>query len=153
MLYFALYLITFSRFFPEKLVVIRLIVKNPLFRKPFHPIAHDHLCFYSLSWKTGIKFQSCFLKFDNHRAFFQTKFRAMNKGYLFSVIQALRKGLKVGWGIIYPSHGFDRVTVTDYLTQCQICIGYPLTSQSDPKGPGTSKLGWRYFEHYKVDRN
>ena len=37
-------------------------------------------------------------------------------------------------------------------TQCQICIGYPLTSQSDPKGPGTSKLGWRYFEHYKVDR-
>ena len=39
------------------------------------------------------------------------------------------------------------------LTQCQICIGYPLTSQRDPKGPGTSKLGWRYFEHYKVDRN
>ena len=39
------------------------------------------------------------------------------------------------------------------LSQCQICIGYPLTSQSDPKGPGTSKLGWRYFEHYKVDRN
>ena len=27
----------------------------------------------------------------------------MNKGYLFSVIQAGRKGLKVGWGIIYPS--------------------------------------------------
>ena len=77
----------------------------------------------------------------------------MNKGYLFSVIQALRKGLKVGWGIIYPSHGCDRVTVTDYLTQCQICIGYPLTSQSDLKGPGTSKLGWRDLEDSKVDRN
>ena len=86
--------------------------------------------------QTGIKFQSCFLKFDNHRAFFsqytQTKFRAMNKGYLLKVFQAQRNRLKVGWGIIYPSHGFNRVTVTDYLTQCQICIGYPLTSQSDP---------------------
>ena len=39
------------------------------------------------------------------------------------------------------------------ISQCQICIGYPLTSQSDPKGLGTSKLVWRYFEHYKVDRN
>jgi hypothetical protein len=24
---------------------------------------------------------------------------------------------------------------------------------SDLKGPGTSKLDWRYFEHNKVDRN
>ena len=24
---------------------------------------------------------------------------------------------------------------------------------SDFKGPGTSKLDWRYFEHNKVDRN
>ena len=24
---------------------------------------------------------------------------------------------------------------------------------SDLKGPGTSKLNWRYFEHNKVDRN
>ena len=24
---------------------------------------------------------------------------------------------------------------------------------SEPQGPGTSKLDWRYFEHNKVDRN
>ena len=24
---------------------------------------------------------------------------------------------------------------------------------SDLKGPGTSKLDWRYFEHSKIDRN
>ena len=47
----------------------------------------------------------------------------------------------------------EPLDVSGKLAQCQICIGYPLTSQSDPKGPGTSKLGWRYFEHYKVDRN
>ena len=39
------------------------------------------------------------------------------------------------------------------LTQCQICVGYPLTSQSEPQGPGTSKLDWRYFDHHKIDRN
>ena len=39
------------------------------------------------------------------------------------------------------------------LTQCQICIGYPPTSPSDLKGPGTSKLDWRYFEHSKINRN
>ena len=39
------------------------------------------------------------------------------------------------------------------LSQCQTCIGQPLTSPSNLKGPGTSKLDWRYFEHYKVDRN
>ena len=29
----------------------------------------------------------------------------------------------------------------------------PNYSPSDLKGPGTSKLDWRYFEHNKVDRN
>ena len=24
---------------------------------------------------------------------------------------------------------------------------------SEPQGPGTSKLDWRYFEHNKIDRN
>ena len=39
------------------------------------------------------------------------------------------------------------------LAQCQICIGNPPTSPSDLKGPGTSKLDWRYLEHNKIDRN
>ena len=39
------------------------------------------------------------------------------------------------------------------VTQCQICIGYPPTSPSDLKGPETSKLDWKCFEHNKVDRN
>ena len=32
-------------------------------------------------------------------------------------------------------------------------VPLPLTSSSEPQGPGTSKLDWRYFENNKVDRN
>ena len=48
---------------------------------------------------------------------------------------------------------FSTFALAAYLPQCQICIGNPLTSPSDLKGPGTSKLDWRYFEHNKIDRN
>ena len=66
--------------------------------------------------------------------------------YVLKVSESRKKTLQSS---ILPKNQIQIFT----LAQWQICIGYPLTSQSDPKGPGTSKLDWRYFEHYKVDRN
>ena len=42
--------------------------------------------------------------------------------------------------------------LTKNSTVSDLCRLTP-TSQSEPQEPGTSKLDWRYFEHYKVDRN
>ena len=49
-----------------------------------------------------------------------------------------------------------------YLSNpCQICLRNSTATNtvkdtpqlSDLKGPGTSKLDWRYFEYNKIDRN
>ena len=60
----------------------------------------------------------------------------------------------------------DFFKLFDFLKKLEIYLANPKITQSwpvstvginpilsEPQGPGTSKLDWRYLEHNKIDRN